>query len=356
MSSGDRESRSRSSDQDRGTHGSRGRGHRRCRDRRLGLRQPVPRHGDGPHGPPAARRVLCLAAYLRRVPDLTRSRLHDVCRERVRSHHPRRSATSCATSSRARSTSTATSCGSTRLPRWTMSIPPRRSRPTSPTPTLSRRLLARRRRTSPAFRSVCSTLVEGGQLSIFTNGWLGHPEYAQDMPAELHLIAVAHYLEALKVQAEAAQIIGDHGWQVPALHDIDQRWYRVRAHGGEDRRCPLPSAQCRGLREQDDDPRHARHRAVLPAGHHVRQGRRQLPVMGCLRVRESRAQRPIPAFRRRHGRLHREGLGPDARQRVRRALLVRLRVRPQSRRGRDERSVHGAKHRRQVLLGQGRPL
>jgi hydrogenase large subunit len=58
-------------------------------------------------------------------------------------------------------------------------------------------------------------LVEGGQLSIFTNGWLGHPEYAQDMPAELHLIAVAHYLEALEVQAEAAQIIGIMGGKFP---------------------------------------------------------------------------------------------------------------------------------------------
>jgi hydrogenase large subunit len=58
-------------------------------------------------------------------------------------------------------------------------------------------------------------LVEGGQLSIFTNGWLGHPEYAQDMPAELHLIGVAHYLEALQIQAEAAQIIGIMGGKFP---------------------------------------------------------------------------------------------------------------------------------------------
>jgi hydrogenase large subunit len=42
-----------------------------------------------------------------------------------------------------------------------------------------------------------AAFVEGGQLSIFTNGWFGHPAYPTEMPAELHLIAVAHYLEAL---------------------------------------------------------------------------------------------------------------------------------------------------------------
>ncbi len=59
------------------------------------------------------------------------------------------------------------------------------------------------------------TLVEGGQLSIFTNGWLGHPGFAQDMPAELHLIAVAHYLEALEIQAEASRVIAIMGGKFP---------------------------------------------------------------------------------------------------------------------------------------------
>ncbi len=60
-----------------------------------------------------------------------------------------------------------------------------------------------------------AAFVENGQLSIFTNGWFGHPEYAADMPAELHLIAVAHYLEALEMQAEAAAIIGIMGGKFP---------------------------------------------------------------------------------------------------------------------------------------------
>jgi [NiFe] hydrogenase large subunit len=55
--------------------------------------------------------------------------------------------------------------------------------------------------------------VEGGQLSIFTNGYFGHP--AMKLPAELNLIAVAHYLEALEMQATAAQIIALMGGKFP---------------------------------------------------------------------------------------------------------------------------------------------
>lgn len=60
-----------------------------------------------------------------------------------------------------------------------------------------------------------AAFVENGQLSIFTNGWLEHPEFAQDMPAELHLIAVAHYLEALEMQGEATAIIAIMGGKFP---------------------------------------------------------------------------------------------------------------------------------------------
>lgn len=68
------------------------------------------------------------------------------------------------------------------------------------------------------FGAVASRLkafIDGGQLSFFSNGFPGHPAYAKDMPAELHLIAVAHYLEALEVQAEAAAIIGVMGGKFP---------------------------------------------------------------------------------------------------------------------------------------------
>jgi hydrogenase large subunit len=58
-------------------------------------------------------------------------------------------------------------------------------------------------------------LVAGGQLSIFTNGWFNHPAYAQNMPPELALIGVAHYLEALEMQAEAARVIAIMGGKFP---------------------------------------------------------------------------------------------------------------------------------------------
>lgn len=58
-------------------------------------------------------------------------------------------------------------------------------------------------------------LIAGGQLSIFTNGWFGHPAYAAQIPPELSLIAVAHYLEALEMQAEASRIIAIMGGKFP---------------------------------------------------------------------------------------------------------------------------------------------
>ncbi len=66
-----------------------------------------------------------------------------------------------------------------------------------------------------AVQEKLKTLVAGGDLSIFTNGWFGHPAYSQDMPAELHLIAVAHYLEALEMQAEASRVIAIMGGKFP---------------------------------------------------------------------------------------------------------------------------------------------
>ncbi|MEK7815540.1 MAG: nickel-dependent hydrogenase large subunit [Pseudomonadota bacterium] len=46
--------------------------------------------------------------------------------------------------------------------------------------------------------------VESGQLGIFANGYWGHPAYK--LPAEVNLIAVAHYLEALAWQRDVVQI------------------------------------------------------------------------------------------------------------------------------------------------------
>jgi hydrogenase large subunit len=46
--------------------------------------------------------------------------------------------------------------------------------------------------------------VESGQLGIFANGYWGHPAYK--LPAEVNLLAVAHYLEALEWQRDIVKI------------------------------------------------------------------------------------------------------------------------------------------------------
>lgn len=46
--------------------------------------------------------------------------------------------------------------------------------------------------------------VESGQLGIFANGYWGHPQ--MKLPAEINLLAVAHYLEALEWQKEIVRV------------------------------------------------------------------------------------------------------------------------------------------------------
>jgi len=57
------------------------------------------------------------------------------------------------------------------------------------------------------FRDIAGTLkkfVDSGQLGIFQNAYWGHPAYK--LPPEANLMAVAHYLEALKWQKEIIKI------------------------------------------------------------------------------------------------------------------------------------------------------
>jgi [NiFe] hydrogenase large subunit len=58
-------------------------------------------------------------------------------------------------------------------------------------------------------------LVDGGQLSIFSGGWFGNKAYR--LPPELNLIAVAHYLEALQMQAQASMIAAEIGGKMPHI-------------------------------------------------------------------------------------------------------------------------------------------
>lgn len=55
--------------------------------------------------------------------------------------------------------------------------------------------------------------VESGQLGIFTNGYWGHSAYK--LPAEVNLIGLAHYLEALEWQKEIVKIQAIFGGKNP---------------------------------------------------------------------------------------------------------------------------------------------
>ncbi|MCA0044378.1 nickel-dependent hydrogenase large subunit [Celeribacter litoreus] len=55
--------------------------------------------------------------------------------------------------------------------------------------------------------------VETGQIGIFANGYWGHPGYK--LPPEANLMAVAHYLEALKWQREIAKLHAIFGGKNP---------------------------------------------------------------------------------------------------------------------------------------------
>ncbi len=54
-----------------------------------------------------------------------------------------------------------------------------------------------------AVKARLKAFVESGQLGPFANGYWGHPAY--HLPPEINLIAVAHYLEALDMQAMASR-------------------------------------------------------------------------------------------------------------------------------------------------------
>jgi Ni,Fe-hydrogenase I large subunit len=58
-------------------------------------------------------------------------------------------------------------------------------------------------------------LVDSGQMSLFTNGYFGHPAYS--VPPEVNLLAVAHYLEALEFQRNFIKVHALLGSKNPHL-------------------------------------------------------------------------------------------------------------------------------------------
>jgi len=61
-------------------------------------------------------------------------------------------------------------------------------------------------------------LVESGQLGIFANGYWGHPAYK--LPPEVNLLAVAHYLQALRQQARTARMHAIFGGKNPHVQSL----------------------------------------------------------------------------------------------------------------------------------------
>ena len=69
---------------------------------------------------------------------------------------------------------------------------------------------------SPYFKSVqqrLKTFVDSGQLGPFSNAYWGHPAYK--LTPEANLLAAAHYIEALRLQARAARMHAIFGGKNP---------------------------------------------------------------------------------------------------------------------------------------------
>ncbi len=62
------------------------------------------------------------------------------------------------------------------------------------------------------------TFVESGQLGPFTNAYWGHSAYK--LPPEANLMAAAHYIEALRLQAKAARMHAVFGAKNPHLQSF----------------------------------------------------------------------------------------------------------------------------------------
>lgn len=62
------------------------------------------------------------------------------------------------------------------------------------------------------------TFVDSGQLGPFTNAYWGHPAYK--LPPEANLMAAAHYIEALRLQAKTAKMHAIFGGKNPHLQSL----------------------------------------------------------------------------------------------------------------------------------------
>ncbi|MDR3136674.1 MAG: nickel-dependent hydrogenase large subunit [Coriobacteriales bacterium] len=68
-----------------------------------------------------------------------------------------------------------------------------------------------------ALKERLAGFADNGQLSIFSGNWFDTADNAYALPPELDLIATAHYLEALEMQATASEICGIVGGKMPHI-------------------------------------------------------------------------------------------------------------------------------------------
>jgi hydrogenase large subunit len=69
-----------------------------------------------------------------------------------------------------------------------------------------------------AVKAKLADFVSKGQLGIFTNGYWGHP--AMDLPPDVNLLAVSHYLQALEVQKTANKVVTLLGSKTPNIQNL----------------------------------------------------------------------------------------------------------------------------------------
>ncbi len=69
-----------------------------------------------------------------------------------------------------------------------------------------------------AVKEKLGDFVSKGQLGIFTNGYWGHP--AMDLPPDVNLLAVSHYLQALEAQKTANKVVTLLGSKTPNIQNL----------------------------------------------------------------------------------------------------------------------------------------
>jgi hydrogenase large subunit len=74
------------------------------------------------------------------------------------------------------------------------------------------------RREMEAVKKKLQSIIDSGQLGIFTNGYWGHP--AMKLAPEVNLLGVSHYLQAFEFQRRANQAVATLGGKTPNIQNL----------------------------------------------------------------------------------------------------------------------------------------